>query len=108
MIRLSNVKPILLRGLCMLAAAHFAAVNVAHAQAVQPGRPVIAPATGSYRLAESTGVLTGVAAGTATAGHVFAWCWTTNTTAIKECLVKRIRLRWQTQTAFTAAQEVEF
>lgn len=49
--------------------------------------------------------MTGVAAGTATAGHLFAFRWTSSSLT---ALIQRIHLRWQTTTAFTTPQEVSF
>lgn len=60
-------------------------------------------ANGAYRLCEETGLLTGVAAGTTTAGFLFAFRWTH---ATKLCLVTSFRARWATIAGFTAAQEV--
>lgn len=60
---------------------------------------------GFYRASLTTGLLTGVAAGTSTAGHIMALRWRD---ASKLFLLKYIRLRWQTTTAFTAAQEMLF
>lgn len=58
---------------------------------------------GAYRLCEVTGLLTGVAAGTASAGHIFAARWSN---ASKLALVTHFRARWFTIAGFTAAQEV--
>ena len=45
------------------------------------------------RLSTVTGNIGGIAAGTATAGHIFAFQWTSTT---KIAYVHRIRARWQT------------
>lgn len=50
----------------------------------------------------STGLITTIAAGTTSAGHLFAFRNGTSTLMI----VERIRLRWQQITAFTTPQEV--
>jgi hypothetical protein len=50
-------------------------------------------------------LLTGIAAGSATAGHLFAFRWTS---AALVALIQKIKLRWITTTAFTAAQQVSF
>ena len=56
-----------------------------------------------YRLVLQSGLLTTVAAATATAGHIAAFRWTH---ATKACLVHSVRIRWRTIAGFTAAQEV--
>jgi hypothetical protein len=61
--------------------------------------------TGLYRLSMQSGLMTTIAAGSATAGHVFAFRWTSATFI---ACIHRIKLRWQTTTAFTAAQEMGF
>lgn len=67
-------------------------------------RVAIRPVEGEhYRLAASTGLITTVAAGTASAGHVFAFRWGS---AAKVALVHRIYVKWRTVAGFTAAQEV--
>jgi|SRR5688572_20600603 len=60
-----------------------------------------------YRLALQSGILTGVAAGSATAGHLFSFSWF-EASPSKRGLIQRLRVRWQTLTAFTAAQEIAF
>lgn len=60
---------------------------------------------GLYRLSIQSGALTGVAAGTNTAGHLFALRWGN---ASLTALIQRIKIRWQTTTAFTTAQEISF
>jgi hypothetical protein len=62
-------------------------------------------ATGLYRLCAVSGGLTTIAAGTATAGHVFAFRWTSTSL---QAHIQRLKLRWQTVTPFTAAQEMFF
>jgi hypothetical protein len=58
---------------------------------------------GSYRLSAQTGLITGIAAATATAGFIFSFRWTN---AAKLALIERIRAQWITVAGFTAAQEV--
>lgn len=60
-------------------------------------------ANGAYRVCATTGLLTGVAAATATAGHLFAARWTHVT---KLALITKMRAKWWTVAGFTAAQEV--
>jgi hypothetical protein len=60
-------------------------------------------ANGAYRLCEETGLITGIAAGTASAGHIFALRYAH---ATKLMLVTMFRARWVTVSGFTAAQEV--
>lgn len=64
-----------------------------------------AGARGFYRLSMMSGLLAGVAAGSATAGHLFALNWNRQD---YDMYLIRARLRWQTRTAFTAAQELAF
>lgn len=68
---------------------------------------------GAYRVAAVSGLLTGVAAATGTAGHIFAMRWappdaTANTGADKRrrLLLQRLRARMTTIAGYTAAQEV--
>jgi len=56
-----------------------------------------------YRLAATSGLLTAVAAGTATAGYLFAFRWGSATEA---CLLHRVIAKWRTIAGFTAAQEI--
>jgi hypothetical protein len=56
-----------------------------------------------YRLSATSGLLTTIAAGTLTVGHVFAARFTH---ASKLFHVTRLRVAWQTIAGFTAAQEV--
>lgn len=60
-------------------------------------------ANGAYRLSEETGLITTVAAGTASAGHIFALRYAH---ATKLMLITMFRARWVTISGFTAAQEV--
>lgn len=60
---------------------------------------------GSYRLQARTGSLTVVAAKTATAGHLFAFRNAANSPTILMA-IRRLKLRWQTITAFTSAQQI--
>ena len=53
------------------------------------------------RLSTSTGHIGAIAAGTATAGHIFAFQWTSTT---KIAYVHRIKARWQTNNGPTAEQ----
>lgn len=66
---------------------------------------------GAYRVAAVSGLLTTVAAGTATAGHLFAMRWAPATQPyaeanIKVCAIQRIVAKWRTITGFTAGQEM--
>lgn len=56
-----------------------------------------------YRLAQQSGLITVVAAATASAGHLFAFRWSS---AAGVCLVHRVRAKWATVAGFTAAQEI--
>lgn len=60
---------------------------------------------GFFRGSWTSGLLTLVAAGTATAGHVFAF---RNASATVQAWIEYVRVRWQTTTVFTAAQELQF
>jgi hypothetical protein len=69
---------------------------------------------GAFRLAATSGLLTGVAAATNAdtgVGHLFAFRWQptvnpTPTRYLKWCVIQRIRAHWRTISGFTAAQEV--
>jgi hypothetical protein len=64
---------------------------------------------GAYRVAAVSGLVTGVAAASPTAGHLFAMRWSPPTSGpriLKVCLIQRIRAKWRTISGFTAAQEV--
>lgn len=56
-----------------------------------------------FRTVAQSGLVTGVAAGTASAGHLFCF---RNPDASIICHVTRIRFFWMTVTGFTAAQEM--
>lgn len=58
---------------------------------------------GAYRLCQSSGLTTGVAAGSASAGHLFSARWSH---VSKLAIVTFFRARWVTVAGFTAAQEV--
>lgn len=79
-----------------------ACVDANHSLQTTPRHPTIG-SNGAYRLGAYTGALTVVAAGTATAGHLFAARWSH---ATKLALVTFFRARWSTIAGFTAAQEV--
>ena len=73
------------------------------------------PTEGAYANASPSGLLTTVAAGTATAGHVWAFQWPAITAAQAAggearqfALIQRVRVRAWTISGFTAAQEVRF
>lgn len=61
--------------------------------------------SGLYRFAAVSGALTTVAAGNATAGHVFAF---RNTSPSAIAVIRALRLRWNQQVAFAAPQEMGF
>lgn len=66
---------------------------------------------GAYRTAAVSGLITGVAAGTATAGHLFAMRWAPSSSPYAEnmvrfCAIQRLRAKWRTVAGFTAGQEV--
>lgn len=58
-----------------------------------------------YRGSFTSGLVTLASAGSATVGHLFAFRWGD---AAKLALIEYVRVRWQTTTAFTAAQELQF
>ena len=60
-------------------------------------------ANGAYRLCVETGLIIGIAAGSVSAGHLFALRYAH---ASKLMLVTMFRARWVTVAGFTAAQEV--
>lgn len=68
-------------------------------------RPLDPGALGSYRLAMTSGLTAGVAAGTATAGHLFAWRWGD---ATRLAVIHWISVEMVTISGFTAAQEAGF
>lgn len=68
---------------------------------------------GAYDFGASTGLITTVAAGTDSAGHIWACRWAPPTTpgaaAVNKrrfALIQRLRATWSTIAGFTAAQEV--
>lgn len=70
---------------------------------------------GAYTTAPPSGLLTTVAAGTASAGHVWAFQWpaitaaqTNGGEARRFAIIQRVRIRAWTVAGFTAAQEVRF
>ena len=61
----------------------------------------------SYTNGVTTGLVTGVAAGSATAGHLWACRWTSQTTDTRlYAVIQRLRVRSFTIAGYTAAQEV--
>ena len=68
-------------------------------------RPV-GPRDYAYGIAAVSGVFTGVAAGTASAGHLFALRFPTPQTTEGFFILQRLRARWRTVAGFTAAQQV--
>jgi hypothetical protein len=66
----------------------------------------IVDVTASYRTTISSGAVTTIAAGTASAGHIFAMRWV-NANGIKMRL-RALEVEFILTTAFTAAQEVGF
>lgn len=62
---------------------------------------------GSYRSGAFTGLITTIAAGTNTAGHLWAARWAPATNDPRKlCLIRRFRAEWTTVTGFTAQQEI--
>jgi hypothetical protein len=64
---------------------------------------------GAYRVAAVSGLLTGVAAGAATTGHLFALRWAPSGTDERRrttFILQRFRARLATVTGFTAEQEI--
>lgn len=57
---------------------------------------------GQYRLVQSTGAVTTIAAGTATAGFLFSWQWTN---ASVKAYVRYVGAKFILTTAYTTAQE---
>lgn len=66
-------------------------------------RPPYVGANGAYRICGLSGLITGIAAGTGSAGHLFSFRWSH---ASKLCIVTKLRAKWTTIAGFTAAQEV--
>lgn len=62
--------------------------------------------TGAYQLSLTSGALTTVAAGTASAGTVFSFRYAPGTGNV--CVVKRISVGFVTTTAFSSAQQMGF
>ena len=60
---------------------------------------------GRYRLGIASGLITTIAARTATAGHIFAWRWGASAPNIAK--VDRISVAVRTVAGFTAAQEFQ-
>jgi len=66
---------------------------------------------GAFRVAAVSGLITGVAAGTNAAGHLFAMRWSPPTAPYSEkmvrlCVIQRFRAKWRTTAGPTAAQEM--
>lgn len=61
---------------------------------------------GAYTLAASSGLLTGVAAATNSAGHLFSLRWAPAVQLPAIMVIQRLRAKWVTVSGFTAAQEV--
>lgn len=68
--------------------------------------PALQRAEGAFKTAAVSGLLTTVAAATATAGHLWAMRWSPTASQPKFCLITRLRARLSTISGFTAAQEV--
>jgi len=68
-------------------------------------RPNDPGALGAYRLAAFSGLTTTIAAGTASAGHVFSLRWTD---ATRFLVLKHLKVAMTVVTGFTAAQELAF
>ena len=62
--------------------------------------------TGAFQLSMTSGALTTVAAGTASAGTVFSFRYAPGGSTV--CVVKRVSLNWVQTTAFGAAQQMGF
>ena len=58
---------------------------------------------GSYAMSATTGDLSGVAAGSATAGFLFSFRWTNSSML---AIINKLKIRWYTNAGFTAAQLV--
>jgi hypothetical protein len=62
---------------------------------------------GAFKAAAVSGLLTGVAAATASAGHLFAFRWAPATpNGPQFAVLQRLRARWFTIAGFTAAQQI--
>lgn len=72
--------------------------------------PGATPAGGAYVDGAYSGLVTGVAAGSATAGHLWACRFVTPTNTVTDArrfaVIQRLRIRSFTITSYTAAQEV--
>jgi hypothetical protein len=68
-------------------------------------RPQDMGALGSYRLSAFTLAMSGIAAGTASAGHIFSFRWSD---ATRLCIIRFLKVRYAVITGFTAAQELSF
>lgn len=63
---------------------------------------------GAYRSGAASGLFTTVAAGTATAGHLWAARWAPATNDPRKfAVIKRLKATWNTIAGFTAAQEAQ-
>lgn len=79
-----------------------ASIDAAGALRVRPSSPDLG-SNGAYRVCQSSGLITTIAAGTASAGHLFAARWGH---ATKLAIITYFRASWVTVAGFTAAQEV--
>lgn len=69
-------------------------------------RPVAHGSLGHYRISQTSGTIAAaLAAGTASAGHLFAFRWTHATNV---AVITKIKLRFQPLTAFTAGSLTDF
>lgn len=69
----------------------------------------LGPQEGAYRSCAVSGLITVVAAGTATAGHLSTLRWAPAATSnLVSAVLQRFRATWYTIAGFTAAQEVGF
>lgn len=66
-------------------------------------RPPYVGSNGAYRICALSGLITTIAAGTGSAGHLFTMRWTHATML---CVVTKLRAKWTTVAGFTAAQEI--
>ncbi len=57
----------------------------------------------TYHVELTTGLITLLGSGTATVGHIGAFRWGS---AVRDCLIHRVRAVWNTVAGFTAEQEV--
>lgn len=63
---------------------------------------VYPPSGDAFTMSAQSGLITTIAAGTTTAGHLYAF----RNLSATDIVVERFRIRWQTITAFTTAQEI--